>query len=149
MSVMSDTERYRPQYPPPVGAGVLPRPYFDHEDFLEQETRHKFDQLARLHELYQSKLALANVSNSVTYQRENSSNANVRETPCKSRQSFLRSSFSSTVCFSHRASLSFLSTTFLFRPILEREFGNANSVKNPPSFLLAIGLGLYNIKYGH
>ncbi|KAG9432605.1 hypothetical protein HZU67_05852 [Apis mellifera carnica] len=81
MSVMSDTERYRPQYPPPVGAGVLPRPYFDHEDFLEQETRHKFDQLARLHELYQSKLALANVSNSVTYQRENSSNANVRETP--------------------------------------------------------------------
>ncbi|XP_033298194.1 uncharacterized protein LOC117204671 isoform X2 [Bombus bifarius] len=79
MSVMSDTERYRPQYPPPVGAGVLPRPYFDHEDFLEQETRHKFDQLARLHELYQSKLALANVSNSVTYQRENSSN--VREAP--------------------------------------------------------------------
>ncbi|XP_029032702.2 uncharacterized protein LOC114871226 isoform X2 [Osmia bicornis bicornis] len=81
MSVMSDTERYRPQYPPPVGAGVLPRPYFDHEDFLEQETRHKFDQLARLHELYQSKLALANVSNSVTYQRENSSNVNVRDTP--------------------------------------------------------------------
>ncbi|CAK9821011.1 Kinesin-like protein CG14535 [Anthophora plagiata] len=80
MSVMSDTERYRPQYPPPVGAGVLPRPYFDHEDFLEQETRHKFDQLARLHELYQSKLALANVSNSVTYQRENS-NVNVREAP--------------------------------------------------------------------
>ncbi|XP_076766277.1 uncharacterized protein LOC143433053 isoform X2 [Xylocopa sonorina] len=79
MSVMSDTERYRPQYPPPVGAGLLPRPYFDHEDFLEQETRHKFDQLARLHELYQSKLALANVSNSVTYQRENSSN--VREAP--------------------------------------------------------------------
>lgn len=89
MSVMSDTERYRPQYPPPVGAGVLPRPYFDHEDFLEQETRHKFDQLARLHELYQSKLALANVSNSVTYQRENSSNANVRETPCKLLQSFI------------------------------------------------------------
>lgn len=83
MSVMSDTERYRPQYPPPVGAGVLPRPYFDHEDFLEQETRHKFDQLARLHELYQSKLALANVSNSVTYQRENSSNVNVRDAPCK------------------------------------------------------------------
>ncbi|XP_026668699.1 kinesin-like protein CG14535 isoform X2 [Ceratina calcarata] len=81
MSVMSDTDRYRPQYPPPVGAGVLPRPYFDHEDFLEQETRHKFDQLARLHELYQSKLALANVSNSVTYQRENSSNVNVREAP--------------------------------------------------------------------
>ncbi|XP_076239417.1 uncharacterized protein LOC143182349 [Calliopsis andreniformis] len=80
MSVMSDTERYRPQYPPPVGSGVLPRPYFDHEDFLEQETRHKFDQLARLHELYQSKLALANVSNSVTYQRENS-NVSVRDTP--------------------------------------------------------------------
>lgn len=83
MSVMSDTERYRPHYPPPVGAGVLPRPYFDHEDFLEQETRHKFDQLARLHELYQSKLALANVSNSVTYQRENSSTVNVRDAPCK------------------------------------------------------------------
>ncbi|XP_050461813.1 uncharacterized protein LOC126856885 isoform X3 [Cataglyphis hispanica] len=81
MSVMSDTERYRPHYPPPVGAGVLPRPYFDHEDFLEQETRHKFDQLARLHELYQSKLALANVSNSVTYQRENSSIVNVRDAP--------------------------------------------------------------------
>ncbi|XP_072765686.1 uncharacterized protein [Anoplolepis gracilipes] len=81
MSVMSDTERYRPHYPPPVGAGVLPRPYFDHEDFLEQETRHKFDQLARLHELYQSKLALANVSNSVTYQRENSSTVNVRDAP--------------------------------------------------------------------
>ncbi|XP_076672113.1 uncharacterized protein LOC143371115 isoform X2 [Andrena cerasifolii] len=81
MSVMSDTERYRPQYPPPVGAGVLPRPYFDHEDFLEQETRYKFDQLARLHELYQSKLALANVSNSITYQRENSSNVNVRDVP--------------------------------------------------------------------
>ncbi|XP_054002832.1 uncharacterized protein LOC128889317 [Hylaeus anthracinus] len=80
MSVMSDTERYRPQYPPPGCAGVLPRPYFDHEDFLEQETRHKFDQLARLHELYQSKLALANVSNSVTYQRENS-NVNVRDVP--------------------------------------------------------------------
>ncbi|KYM78326.1 hypothetical protein ALC53_10981, partial [Atta colombica] len=84
MSVMSDTERYRPHYPPPVGAGVLPRPYFDHEDFLEQETRHKFDQLARLHELYQSKLALANVSNSVTYQRENSSTVNVRDAPCGS-----------------------------------------------------------------
>ncbi|XP_071566947.1 uncharacterized protein [Temnothorax nylanderi] len=81
MSVMSDTERYRPHYPPPVAAGVLPRPYFDHEDFLEQETRHKFDQLARLHELYQSKLALANVSNSVTYQRENSSTVNVRDAP--------------------------------------------------------------------
>ncbi|XP_023287540.1 uncharacterized protein LOC105694763 [Orussus abietinus] len=79
MSVMSDTERYRPHYPPPVGAGVLPRPYFDHEDFLEQETRLKFDQLARLHELYQSKLALANVSNSATYQRENS--VSVRDTP--------------------------------------------------------------------
>lgn len=86
MSVMSDTERYRPHYPPPIGAGVLPRPYFDHEDFLEQETRHKFDQLARLHELYQSKLALANVSNSVTYQRENSSTVNVRDAPCKFRQ---------------------------------------------------------------
>lgn len=85
MSVMSDTERYRAHYAPPVGAGVLPRPYFDHEDFLEQETRHKFDQLARLHELYQSKLALANVSNSVTYQRENSSTVNVRDTPCKFR----------------------------------------------------------------
>ncbi|XP_035725719.1 kinesin-like protein CG14535 isoform X2 [Vespa mandarinia] len=81
MSVMSDTERYRSHYPPPVGAGVMPRPYFDHEDFLEQETRHKFDQLARLHELYQSKLALANVSNSATYQRENSSTVNSREAP--------------------------------------------------------------------
>ncbi|XP_026825287.1 kinesin-like protein CG14535 isoform X2 [Ooceraea biroi] len=81
MSVMSDTERYRAHYAPPVSAGVLPRPYFDHEDFLEQETRHKFDQLARLHELYQSKLALANVSNSVTYQRENSSTVNVRDAP--------------------------------------------------------------------
>lgn len=104
MSVMSDTERYRPQYPPPVGAGVLPRPYFDHEDFLEQETRHKFDQLARLHELYQSKLALANVSNSVTYQRENSSNVNVREAPCKfaivcsSKEDATRP-FSNYVCF--------------------------------------------------
>lgn len=88
MSVMSDTERYRPHYPPPVGAGVMPRPYFDHEDFLEQETRHKFDQLARLHELYQSKLALANVSNSVTYQRENSSTINVRDAPCKFRRTF-------------------------------------------------------------
>lgn len=102
MSVMSDTERYRPQYPPPVGAGVLPRPYFDHEDFLEQETRHKFDQLARLHELYQSKLALANVSNSVTYQRENSSN--VREAPCKfakvcSEQEDATRSFTNCVCF--------------------------------------------------
>ncbi|KAL0115090.1 hypothetical protein PUN28_010579 [Cardiocondyla obscurior] len=81
MSVMSDTERYRPHYPPPVGTGVLPRPYFDHEDFLEQETRHKFDQLARLHELYQSKLALANVSNSITYQRENASAVNMRDAP--------------------------------------------------------------------
>jgi kinesin family protein 26 len=86
MSVMSDTERYKAHYAPPVGAGVLPRPYFDHEDFLEQETRHKFDQLARLHELYQSKLALANVSNSVTYQRENSSTVNVRDAPCKFRR---------------------------------------------------------------
>lgn len=147
MSVISDTERYRPQYPPPVGAGVLPRPYFDHEDFLEQETRHKFDQLARLHELYQSKLALANVSNSVTYQRENSSNANVRETPCKSRQSFLRPSFSSTVCFSHLVALH--ARLFFSVQYSKETFGNANSVKNPPSFLLAIGLGLYNIKYGH
>lgn len=147
MSVMSDTERYRPQYPPPVGAGVLPRPYFDHEDFLEQETRHKFDQLARLHELYQSKLALANVSNSVTYQRENSSNANVRETPCKSRQSFLRRSFSSTVCFSHLVALHV--RLFFSVQYSKETFGNANSVKNPPSFLLAIGLGLYNIKYEH
>lgn len=86
MSVMSDTERYRPHYPPSVG--VLPRPYFDHEDFLEQETRHKFDQLARLHEMYQSKLALANVSNSVTYQRENSSTVNVRDVPCKFHRCF-------------------------------------------------------------
>ncbi|XP_046591946.1 uncharacterized protein LOC107217886 [Neodiprion lecontei] len=81
MSVMSDTDRYRPQYPPSAGMGMLPRPYFDHEDFLEQETRHKFDQLARLHELYQSKLALANVSNSLTYQRENSSSMSIRDTP--------------------------------------------------------------------
>uniref|UniRef100_A0A0C9R8R8 CG14535_0 protein n=1 Tax=Fopius arisanus TaxID=64838 RepID=A0A0C9R8R8_9HYME len=80
MSVMSDSERYKPQFQQGVcGMGVLPRPYFDHEDFLEQETRHKFDQLARLHELYQSKLALANVSNSVTYQRENSSAVSVRD----------------------------------------------------------------------
>ncbi|XP_044012628.1 kinesin-like protein CG14535 isoform X2 [Aphidius gifuensis] len=81
MSVMSDSERYKPQFPSSVGTGVLPRPYFDHEDFLEQETRHKFDQLARLHELYQSKLALANVSNSLTYQRENSSAASARDGP--------------------------------------------------------------------
>ncbi|XP_034945741.1 uncharacterized protein [Chelonus insularis] len=81
MSVMSDSERYKPQFPSSIGTGVLPRPYFDHEDFLEQETRHKFDQLARLHELYQSKLALANVSNSVTYQRENSSVISVRDVP--------------------------------------------------------------------
>ncbi|XP_043471271.1 uncharacterized protein LOC122504292 isoform X2 [Leptopilina heterotoma] len=81
MSVMSDTERYRPQYQLPVGMGMLPRPYFDHEDFLEQESRHKFDQLARLHELYQSKLALANVSNSATYQRENSSTVTIRDAP--------------------------------------------------------------------
>ncbi|XP_048506974.1 uncharacterized protein LOC105687336 isoform X2 [Athalia rosae] len=81
MSVMSDTDRYRPSYPPSAGMGMLPRPYFDHEDFLEQETRHKFDQLARLHELYQSKLALANVSNSLTYQRENSSSVSVRDAP--------------------------------------------------------------------
>ncbi|XP_051169853.1 kinesin-like protein GA13060 isoform X2 [Leptopilina boulardi] len=81
MSVMSDTERYRPQYQLPVGMGMLPRPYFDHEDFLEQESRHKFDQLARLHELYQSKLALANVSNSATYQRENSSSVTIRDAP--------------------------------------------------------------------
>lgn len=79
---MSDSERYKPQFSSSVGTGVLPRPYFDHEDFLEQETRHKFDQLARLHELYQSKLALANVSNSVTYQRENSSVVSVRDVPC-------------------------------------------------------------------
>ncbi|KAK0166186.1 hypothetical protein PV328_004628 [Microctonus aethiopoides] len=79
MSVMSDSERYKPQFPASIGAGVLPRPYFDHEDFLEQETRHKFDQLARLHELYQSKLALANVSNSATYQRENSSTISGRD----------------------------------------------------------------------
>lgn len=83
MSVMSDTDRYRPQYQLPVGMGMLPRPYFDHEDFLEQESRHKFDQLARLHELYQSKLALANVSNSATYQRENSSTVTIRDAPCK------------------------------------------------------------------
>lgn len=82
MSVMSDSERYKSQFPSSLGTGVLPRPYFDHEDFLEQETRHKFDQLARLHELYQSKLALANVSNSVTYQRENSSAASTRDVPC-------------------------------------------------------------------
>jgi hypothetical protein len=45
----------------------------NHDDFLEQENRYKFDQLDRLHKLYQSKLALANVTNSLTYQRENSS----------------------------------------------------------------------------
>ncbi|KYQ46807.1 hypothetical protein ALC60_14191, partial [Trachymyrmex zeteki] len=98
MSVMSDTERYRPHYPPPVGAGVLPRPYFDHEDFLEQETRHKFDQLARLHELYQSKLALANVSNSVTYQRENSSTVNVRDAPLINFNQGTKASYLRSTC---------------------------------------------------
>lgn len=83
LSVLSETERYRSHFAPPAGMGMLPRPYFDHEDFLEQENRHKFDQLARLHELYQSKLALANVTNSLTYQREKSSAASVREQPCK------------------------------------------------------------------
>ncbi|XP_058796972.1 kinesin-like protein CG14535 [Phymastichus coffea] len=79
LSVLSETERYRSHFPPPAGMGMQPRPYFDHEDFLEQENRHKFDQLARLHELYQSKLALANVTNSLTYQREKSFSTNVRE----------------------------------------------------------------------
>lgn len=83
LSVLSETERYRSHFPPPAGMGMQPRPYFDHEDFLEQENRQKFDQLARLHELYQSKLALANVTNSLTYQREKSSSCSVREPTCK------------------------------------------------------------------
>ncbi|KAJ8676734.1 hypothetical protein QAD02_012521 [Eretmocerus hayati] len=73
LSVLSETERFKTQFPPSAGMGMPSRSYFDHEDFLEQENRHKFDQLARLHELYQSQLALANVTNSVTYQREKSS----------------------------------------------------------------------------
>lgn len=155
MSVMSDTERYRPQYPPPVGAGVLPRPYFDHEDFLEQETRHKFDQLARLHELYQSKLALANVSNSVTYQRENSSNANVRETPCKSHSKFHPFRVLFHRVFFHRAPplVAFPLASSNPLPILRRRIpirkgnpatGRVVASEIARSLFLTIGLGVYN-----
>ena len=80
MSVMSDTDRYRLHYPP--SGGMLSRPYYIHDDYLEQEMQ-KFDQLARIHEHFQSKLALANVSNSATYQRENSSSVSTRDAPCK------------------------------------------------------------------
>ena len=81
--MLSETERYRTYFAPSIRKGMPPRGYVDHEDFLEQENRHKFDQLARLHEHYQSKLALANVANSLTYQREKSCAASFRDRTCK------------------------------------------------------------------
>ncbi|KAJ8947365.1 hypothetical protein NQ318_002891 [Aromia moschata] len=78
MSVFTDLER------------ILPRHRFNHysmynDDYedpdnpyprngnLDETTRKKFDQLARLHELYSNRLAKANVANSETYQQQKQS----------------------------------------------------------------------------
>lgn len=76
LSVYTDLERhmprrYQPNYDMKYGSyGMYP----DYEDpdymrngNLNDASRHKFDQLARLHELYTNKLAKANVTNSATY----------------------------------------------------------------------------------
>ncbi|KAJ8922552.1 hypothetical protein NQ315_007582 [Exocentrus adspersus] len=79
MSVFTDLER------------ILPRHRFDRYDLynddyedpdnpyskngnLDETTRKKFDQLARLHELYSNRLAKANVANSETYQQQKQNN---------------------------------------------------------------------------
>lgn len=79
MSVFTDLER------------ILPRQYFDKYGLLcddyedpdnpylkngnfDETTKRKFDQLARLHELYSNRLAKANVANSETYQKQKHNN---------------------------------------------------------------------------
>ncbi|XP_071056035.1 kinesin-like protein CG14535 isoform X2 [Onthophagus taurus] len=67
MSIYTDLERILPRnkYDPKYGL------YNDDYEDIDKtnEARQKFDQLARLHEIYSNKLAKANVSNSETFQR--------------------------------------------------------------------------------
>ncbi|KAJ4443523.1 hypothetical protein ANN_05195, partial [Periplaneta americana] len=59
MSVVTDLERMLPRRPfgPPD-----PRPYSLYDDYLRQREADKFEQLARLHEMYKTKLARANAT---------------------------------------------------------------------------------------
>nr|CAI5833124.1 unnamed protein product [Callosobruchus analis] len=79
MSVFTDLERILPRH-------RFERYHMHNDDYEDPDnpypqngnvddiTRKKFDQLARLHELYTNRLAKANVANSETYQRQQRSN---------------------------------------------------------------------------
>lgn len=77
LSVYTDLERLMPKryaqnYELKYGNyGMYPDyedPEYMRNGNLNETSRHQFDQLARLHELYTNKLAKANVANSLTYQ---------------------------------------------------------------------------------
>ncbi|XP_044255207.1 kinesin-like protein CG14535 isoform X2 [Tribolium madens] len=71
MSVYTDLERILPRhkYDPQYDYEDPDNPYPRNGNF-DESTRKKFDQLARLHQLYTNRLAKANVANSETYQKQ-------------------------------------------------------------------------------
>lgn len=77
MSIYTDLERILPRHRYDPQYGLYNHDYEDLDNpsqkngNLDDITRQKFDQLARLHELYSNRLAKATVSNSETYQQQN------------------------------------------------------------------------------
>lgn len=79
MSVYTDLERILPRHKYDTRYRLYNDDYEDPDNpapkngNFDEVTRKKFDQLARLHELYSNRLAKANVANSETYQQQNKS----------------------------------------------------------------------------
>ncbi|XP_068907852.1 kinesin-like protein CG14535 isoform X3 [Tenebrio molitor] len=76
MSVYTDLERILPRHRYDPRYGLCNDDYEDPDNpyprngNLDETTQKKFDQLARLHQLYTNRLAKANVANSETYQQQ-------------------------------------------------------------------------------
>lgn len=67
MSIYTDLERILPRHRYDPKYGLY---HDDYEDPDKEEASKKFEQLARLHELYTNRLAKANVANSETFQQQ-------------------------------------------------------------------------------
>lgn len=89
MSIYTDLERILPRHRYDPKYGLYNDDYEDPDNpsprynNLDDSSRQKFDQLARLHELYSNRLAKANVANSETFQKQKSQNQRVL-TRCES-----------------------------------------------------------------
>lgn len=76
MSIYTDLERILPRHRYDPKYGLYNDDYEDPDDprygNIDEVSKQKFEQLARLHELYTNRLARANVANSETFQRQHS-----------------------------------------------------------------------------